>query len=172
MCIGWIEFKSQWFIVNGPQVLTRVGGGAYVPARRRLWESLRPGEKLAPEEAASLPGPGPAPPPGLPTAHLRLGFSSLRVVLPAIYSPLEPPRGRAWGDSVQGGCGRTALQLLPPPARAPQWGEWKTPSCMNNRLSPLPFWKSSEHLADRMLFTLSHSLRLNQVLIPRSLPFF
>ena len=124
-------------LLMGPKFWPRVEVGLLWRWRWWLREGLRPGEELGPEQAAPEPGPDrswprAALPPGLPTAHLRLGFSCLRAVLLVIYSTLEPPRGRARGE--------TALHLRHSPVRTPQGGGWKTLSWVNN--TPSPFWRS------------------------------
>ena len=132
-------------LLMGPKFWPRLEVGLLW--RRRWWlrEGLWPGEELGLEQAVPEPGPDHSWPrtallPGLPTAHLQLSFSCLRAVLSVIYSTLEPPRGQARGETVQRVCRGTVLHLRHSPARTPQWGGWKTLSCMNN--TPSSFWRA------------------------------
>lgn len=135
MCIGWAAFKSQWFIINGPQALTWAW----------RWLMRRRGEAAL---GGSLPWRGV---PGAGSLwvspdlledwlqHTCDGCSSLRAVLPTIYSPLELPWGQAWGESVRRGCEGTSSIFSIPRWGTPVGGELKTLSCMSNRPSPWSF---------------------------------
>lgn len=148
MCIGWAEFKSQWFIINGPQVLTWTG----------RWFMQRQGGAAL---GVSLPWRGasrsrqplsqPRPPPGL--QHTCDGAALLSgPCCSRFIPPWSLPEARLGERVCREGVRGPAPSSPFPGEGLPCEESWK--HCLAWVICLLlGLLKCSEHLANRMFFT-------------------